>query len=498
LHMDPAIRPESLESRYLLSDWIGEHVELCVTDEVFLEINLLSDQAQRAIEQAWAATYRNLSRPNQNWREVVPDVAAVSPRAGGRDHQHIARASVAGAKYFVTRDEVLIGAADSIEAAVGIRVLRPEALVVRLDQQRADSSYRPVALQGTELRQSLPSDDLHEPMLSVLLNHGEGERRTQLNSLLRPIFVDRGNHDVRVVQSTDGTILAGFARRAIDGELEVPFLRVAPGAPGATVIARQLLFAQRKEAADLGLGSVKVTDPHPSRDIRDAFPLEHFSTSDDGGWVCSVKAGLIDHEDASSTEAPLDHGQAIAYEQAHWPAKVMGAEINNFLIPIKVAFAEALFDFTLAEHSLLPRQIGLGLNREHVYYRKTQNSRGISSGARILWYVTGNTPTHSRGSIRAVSLVEEVVVGNPRTLHARFERFGIYTVEQVCGLADRNNQVMAIRFVDTEVLRSPLPIEDLRALWSAQGESFSAPPSPTLIGEHMFCLVYERSSAYGS
>ena len=142
--------------------------------------------------------------------------------------------------------------------------------------------------------------------------------------------------------------------------------------------------------------------------------------------------------------------------------------------------------------------MGLGLNREHVYYRKTQNSRGIGAGSRILWYVTGGSPIHPQGAIRAVSRVAEVVLGRPRTLHARFERFGIYTSEQVCELADRNNEVMAIRFVDTEVFTNPLYLGPLERLWAENGKRFFAPQSPTLVDEHMFCLVYQQSSSYGT
>jgi GNAT superfamily N-acetyltransferase len=498
LHIGVAQRSEGIESRYLLSDWVGEHIELCVTDEVFYEIHLLDDQAQRATEQKWASSYRNLSKPGQEWSDLVSSVAKAAPRAGVRDHRHVARAAIGGAKYFVSRDEDLLAGSDSIQRAVGIQVLRPGALVVRLDRQRADDSYQPIALQGTELRQLSPPDDLHEVLLSTLLNHGDGERRTNLGSRLRPMFADRGNHDVQIVQSSDGSIVAGFARRAVDGALEVPFIRVSPASRGATVIARQLLFAQRERAADLGLRSVTITDPHPSRDIREALALERFQP-EGSNWRCVVKTGLIQYDEALPSEGLLNPLEdASAYEAAYWPAKVVGAGLANFVVPIKLSFAEALIDPKLAERSLLPRKMHLGLNREHVYYRSTQNSRGLSRGARVLWYVAGDSPALPRGSIRAVSRVEEVVTGRPRTLHARFERFGIYSREQVTALADRNNQVMAIRFVDTEVFKNPLTIETLRSLWSDNGERFFAPQSPTKISERMFCLVYRQSSAYVS
>ena len=51
LHMDATQRPQGEESRYLLADWIGEYVELCLTDEVFYEIHKHADADERAVEQ---------------------------------------------------------------------------------------------------------------------------------------------------------------------------------------------------------------------------------------------------------------------------------------------------------------------------------------------------------------------------------------------------------------------------------------------------------------
>jgi hypothetical protein len=178
--------------------------------------------------------------------------------------------------------------------------------------------------------------------------------------------------------------------------------------------------------------------------------------------------------------------------------KVTGTQIDNYLVPIKTSAAEALFDTGLAERSLLPRQTALGLSREHVYYRKTRNSRDIAAGARILWYVTGDSPVHSQGSLRAISQIAEVVEGPPRTLHARFERLGVYSLEQVSELANGNGQVMAIRFVNTEVLERPISLDGLKVLWTEHGERFFAPLSPTLLDEHMFDPIYKQSSAYAA
>jgi len=489
LHMSISQRPQARESRYLREDWIADYAELCVTEEIFHEIQDHPDTQERSLEQQWANQHRMISKSGDDWEALLDEVAELAPKAGAADHRHVARAIAAGADYLVSRDADLLGAAEAIESALGLTILPPAALIVRLDKARADDPYRPSALAGTALRQLSPTEDMHEEVLSALLNNAAGERRSELASRLRPILADRENHEVQVVKATDGRIIAGFARRIRDKCLEVSLMRVASH-PGSKVVARQIVFAQRKRAADLRLAEVRVIDPHCSKDVQEALKSEHFEkTADD--WTSHVKVGLVD-----VNQVDLQHPRpmtASEYEDRYWPAKIKGSAVSNYLVPIKIPFAE---DLGLAEQTLLPRQIGLGLNREHVYYRRTQNDRGISPGARILWYVTGGTPAQPRGTIRAVSQVADVVVGRPRTLHARFERFGVYSLEQVLECADGNGQVMALRFVNTEVLERPIDLDELEAIWAAEGGRFVAPPSPTLIDEHMFCLLYQRSSAY--
>lgn len=489
LHIEISQRPQAEESRYLLEDWLGDHVELCVTDEIFHEIHNHPNRQERSIEQKWANQHRRISKPNDGWQTLIDEVSELAPKAGNADHRHVARAIAAGADYLVSRDADLLDAAEAVENALGLTILPPAALIVRLDKERSDDPYQPIALASTSLSQLSPTEDMHEEVIAELLNNAAGERRSELASRLRPIFADRNNQEVQVVKAADGRIIAGFARRVVNQNLEVPFLRVA-SQPGSNVVARQLVFAQRKRAADLRLSEARVTDPHVSKEVHDVLGREHFEKTA-GDWTSHVKVGL-----QHVAQVDLQHPRPMSaseYEDRYWPAKIFGADVPTYLVPIKIPFAESL---GLAEPTLLPRELDLGLNREHVYYRSTPNDRGISPGARILWYVSGGTPAQPRGAIRAVSQVADVVVGLPRTLHARFERFGVYTLEEVLERADGNGNVMAIRFVNTEVLDRPIDLDGLNALWASEGQSFVPPASPALIDEHMFCLLYRRSSAY--
>jgi ribosomal protein S18 acetylase RimI-like enzyme/predicted nucleic acid-binding protein len=146
LHMDPDERQQGEESRYLLDDWVGEYVEFCITTEVLHEIQNHADAQERAAEKQWAALYRNISKADAAWRDLVEEVAALAPRAGRADHQHVARAAAAEATYLVTRDQGLLDAAKSVESAMELVVLRPMDLINRLDRMRANDPYEPDGL----------------------------------------------------------------------------------------------------------------------------------------------------------------------------------------------------------------------------------------------------------------------------------------------------------------------------------------------------------------
>jgi hypothetical protein len=190
--------------------------------------------------------------------------------------------------------------------------------------------------------------------------------------------------------------------------------------------------------------------------------------------------------------------KAAAFEHEQWPGKIVGAGIPTYLVPIKIGWAERLFDTGLAEQTLLPRSSSLGLSREHVYYRSPRNHRNLGAGARILWYVSGAGPAQREAHLRALSHVVEVVIDRPRTLHRRFERLGVYTKVDVEQAASPAGEVMAIRFADTELLDSPMSKTELEHLWQGIGERFTPPLSPIIIPEHTFCLVYRRTSRYAA
>jgi predicted transcriptional regulator len=486
-------RPEGRHTRYLTEDWVDELVQLCVTDEVFVETHDASEDALRRTLLAGAHSCRNLSSPDAPWEQYIEIVSRAAPRAGTADHRHLARAIAGGATYFVTRDEKILCASQRINDEVGILIVSPDGLLDVLDRQRREERYEPAVLQGTSLvLERLPAAHV-EAFVQALLNHGEAERAYTLRQILRDAFANPETAEVLVVREVGGHVIAGVVRNRSRDRVDVTCLRVRGTGRLTDAVARQIVFQQRQHAADTAIRRVSVTDDSPSAAVLRALPMESFERSD-GRWNCDVVRGI--HDAADVLGGTRETRAAATYERRHWPAKVMGAGLITFMISIEPSFAERLFDARLAETTLFAREPVLGLSREHVYYRSPGNSKSLAGPARVVWYVKQRPPGHPVGHVRAISHLVEVEVDRPRTLYSRHARLGVWTQAQVAKAAEPSGRAMALRLADTELLERPVSIGELRSIYEGEGKRFSAPQGPVSISERMFCLIYGASSSY--
>jgi len=169
---------------------------------------------------------------------------------------------------------------------------------------------------------------------------------------------------------------------------------------------------------------------------------------------------------------------------------VLGAGIPAFVVPIQHGWATRLLDVGLSDDQLFPRDWGLGLRRELVYYRSPRNAGGLAAPARLLWYVSGTAP--GSGTIRAVSHLTEVAVGDQDRLFHRFKPLGVYGRDDVHGRADEQGQVMALRFCNTERFAEPVSLDDYRRLMAGDPKSRSVVlRSARRVSEHVFVSLLE-------
>jgi len=183
-------------------------------------------------------------------------------------------------------------------------------------------------------------------------------------------------------------------------------------------------------------------------------------------------------ESLNSESLIKDIKASADFEKFLFPAKIIDSEINNFIIPIQPRWAQDLFDEYLAQQILLLGQKKeLAFNREAVYYKSAKNSGGLNAPGRILWYVSEDKYNSYCGisSIRACSFIDEVIIGKPKELYQRFQRLGVYKLDDIMKIPqDKNGDIIAIRFSNTELFKYPVPLKKVQAVLNKKSTFQSA------------------------
>ena len=187
----------------------------------------------------------------------------------------------------------------------------------------------------------------------------------------------------------------------------------------------------------------------------------------------------------------LDAQYMSDVERLLWPAKILDAEIPTFIVPIKAKWAKDLFDEGLAKQTLFGAVMELALNRESAYYKSKKAPGGLKAPGRILWYVSQDEKYEGAMHVRACSRLDGVFTDKPKKLFAQFRRLGVYEWRHVYEVAneDINQDIMALRFSDTELLTSPIHWGKVQSILNEAGCP-SQLMSPHRISKNIFADLY--------
>lgn len=513
LHADDNV--DSEESKSLLADWLQPELDLCLTDEIDNEINRITNSEQRANQWKLAQHFTRVPCHRQVFEEEYNSLRGLFPEEMTESDEsalrQLARTIAADVQLFVTRDERLLNLAAQVYKNFGLSIVRPTELIVQIDALGAETEYQPVRLAGTHIEKRRVHRQ-EEPFLTdAFQSSGQGETKTDFQRSLRRFIAGSEEFECFVVLEGEEKPLALIVYgRGKKHELEIPMLRVGRN-PLAATIARHLMLRSILLSSREQRQFTRITDPYLEETIAVAIQEDAFVRVKDG-WL---RANLATAETASQLSVRLtnlagEFGQEYDFcrelanilntddlikdakimaqiERFLWPAKIVDAGIPTFIIPIKPKWAKDLFDEELASQTLFGAN-ELALNREAVYYRPVKANGGLTFSARILWYVTNDRGYCGVQQIRACSRLDEVVIGKPKDLYRRFQRLGIYDWSNVCEVAGNNldNDIMAIRFRDTEMLKYPIPLQKLLQILGQN----SPIQSPRRISNQIFERLY--------
>jgi len=522
---DPTEGMLSCEAKALEEAWVGNDVALYITKETPNEIRRNDDRARRARRLKMAQSFptihtrlEDVARAQQELELIFPGSPTESTVS---DIRQVAHAVAGGADLFITQDSGVFKRSEEIRAALGIRVLTPGELLGRIDETIREVEYRPERLAGSLIELSRLRINEIPVLYRHFRSHERGEKKKQFQKRLRAFLAQQDRYEIWVSWLKDDRPLSLVVLdRAHPAQLVIPMLRVCRSPLSGTVLRYALSQAVVISARE-GRPVTRVAVRHMPDELDRALAEMAFSRAD-GGWVkisldfAGSGAGLLDKLDIlreqvdsiSAVAGKIEQVVATALQEQDrlsladverrlWPAKILEAPIPTFLVPIRPFWAQHLFDEQLAAQTLFGAREDLALRVENVYYRSARNSGGINSPARILWYVAYKPQYVLSKHVRACSILEEVVVSKPKSLFRRFQRLGVYGWRDVLQTAkgSTENEIMALRFCNTELFDNPISLERLRQILRDTEGKDPVLRSPQRVSRESFARLYELASS---
>jgi hypothetical protein len=184
---------------------------------------------------------------------------------------------------------------------------------------------------------------------------------------------------------------------------------------------------------------------------------------------------------------------AASYERTWWPAKITDSRLPHFAVAIRPSWSAELFGVPA---TLTPRATELALGREHVYYRSGHNS-ALRAPSRILWYLSKD-PSVGAARFIGTSLLDSIETGTPEQLYQALNHFGVFSLRDIKGAANKHGVVQALRLSDTELFPTPVLRRTYDELLSAGIPGPTNILSPAKVQPVTFEAIYKLGTSTSS
>ena len=142
-------------SHALTSDWLD--ITLCLTNEIFTEINRKDDEVSR--KRAWSSAhsrYLTLISPDDKVQTICNSLRDLFPlqmsESDEADLRQIAKTIAGGVQFFITHDNELLKKSENIYDRFGVRIIRPSEFIVDQDALMRETEYQPSRLAGSLIK----------------------------------------------------------------------------------------------------------------------------------------------------------------------------------------------------------------------------------------------------------------------------------------------------------------------------------------------------------
>ncbi len=506
----------NLEAKSLLADWLESELTLCLTDEIFAKIHHIENKIKRDKLYNFALgfprlDYSDIKNLDLSLTNFCQEYDLFIDRF---ELNHLVKTIATQAQIFITQNKSLLALRDRIYDCFGLSLKTPTELIIQLDELSNKPNYQPVKLAGTQLKIIRIGIKEERKLLKFI---SDRETTVEFSQKVHRFVTESDRFECWVICNGNESIGLCVYGRHNDYELEIPLLRIDDLNLAAT-LAYHLIYQATLRSAKENRKFVKITDLFLSDIAIEAIQQENTFTKISNGWL-RANFPLVDTKDnlfnyiiktVSNLSSQYDIYRKIALsfkndfqdspnsslldlERLFFPAKISDAEIPTFIISIKPYWAQQLFDANLSSQTLFgASKIELALNKEAVYYKSKNAPRLLKPGTtgRILWYISSDRDSGFTGinSIRACSILEEVIISKPLDLYRRFRNLGVYGDKDILKVAkgDREKEIMALRFSHTELFTHPVSFKTIREILDKKVTM----QSPILIDKEHFVSIY--------
>ena len=476
----------NLRASGLQADFLADSLELYITKEMFNEIDRAKlDQRERSRSKALA--FPQLNHDADRMYAMVERLERILPSdrpSEESDIRQLAMTATSDVSIFLTRDEDILNKAAQIKCVASVDVMHPDELIVRIDQFIDSDAYQPVAVSGSSLRWRRVGDDEVTRFRSGKDLLGPHERKGRFNNQL-----DRALSHPKIWRTealwSEDRLLALRSLRCEGRRLVACLCRASRGRTQG-MLTEYVAASLIQEAVSRGCCAVEV-EPHGTTPEAKG-QLTHLGFVNMGGKLVRMCPATVMLEEGlrEATGAVFDSVSLEQLERRCSPVALQGGDTNSLLVPIKPGYARALFNTRRAAGDLFGADEKVLLRWENVYFRKKSHHRMIQPPARILWY-------ESKGQgIVAISHLDDVEIGQPKDVFRNNRSLGALgwrEIREMCG-GSRVQDVMALRFSHTHLLRSPVSFASLKGVYRHHKLNSPVVQSPSKVPPEAFLDIF--------
>ena len=457
-------------SKALLADFLVGSLNLCITEELFNEINRSNDDKRRQASQQRAHEFPKVKHNPQSaeyFQEALKKLLPSDNEAQQSDIRQLAKTAASDAEIFITRDQSLLKKSKKISDLTNLQVFSPTNLTLHLHELSERQSYVPTRISGIALEwRRLIVDDLASFPFESFLN--QNERKGKFREKLELFLASPDRYECERLRLENEIVAIRVLESGIDKTTTVHLGRVAPSADRSLFecfLVTDTVGKAVKENRYLVKFEKALLAPSLTPNLLKTGFIECNES-----FVRFCFARCLDRQQVSSMIAELCPESISDYqnmsnpelERCCSPLGLEDAHQKYFLIPVRPGYAMSLVDTHGAANDLFGGKTSVLLRWDNVYYRKKTHHNVLQPPARILWYVSG-----SQKQIVAVSYLDSVEIGAANALFKKFKKFGILEwrdFDQMCK-GNPSKELMALQFSHTFPFREPVSLEAMRTVY---------------------------------